>query len=241
MKQNIKKIGVLGGMGPAASARFYQMLVNKSQNDYNAVQDEDFPKIFLHSIALEGFGEKAEVLSESVKKQLLEALLVLENTSVDFIVIPCNTVHFYYKFLQKNINVPIISIVEATVAQVKSSRLNKVGLVCSEGTSKTGLYSKAFAAEGITCISPDEVQQKILNSIILNVMSGKQSEQDQEEIYRICDNYLMQGCQAIVLGCTELPLAIHDYKDEYKFFDTLDILADEALKNTCGFKNNFIK
>lgn len=241
MKKNIKKIGVLGGMGPAASARFYQMLIDKSQNDYNAVQDEDFPEIFLHSIALDEFGEKAEVLNESIKNQLLDGLLVLESTGVNFIVIPCNTVHFYYELLQKSVNVPMTSIIEATIAQVKSSGLNKIGLVCSEGTNKTGLYSKAFVAEGITCISPDEVQQKILNSIILNVMSGKQTAHDQEEIYSICDNYLKQGCQAIVIGCTELPLAIRDHKEGYKFFDTLEILANDALKNAYGFKNNFAK
>lgn len=228
--QKVKKIGILGGMGPAASARFYQMLVKKCQEKYGAVQDEDYPEMVIYSIALEDFGERADVVQESVKNKLTDGVKTLESAGVDFIGIVCNTVHFYYQILQESVNIPILNLPEIAIEEVRKEGVTKVGIVCSEGTNQTRLYSHALETRGIEAISPNDEQQQILNAIIINVMSGRNNELDKDQLYSICESYEKEGAQAIILGCTELPLVVDSKKAKYNFFDTLDILADTALE-----------
>ena len=88
-----KTIGVLGGMGPAASAHFYQLLLKYSQKIYGAVQDDEYPQIIINSLALTGSTEKGMEENELIVRQLSEGIKALEKSNSDFIVIPCNSVH----------------------------------------------------------------------------------------------------------------------------------------------------
>jgi aspartate racemase len=143
-EQNFKTIGVLGGMGAAASADFYQSLVKIAQKKYGAENDDDFPAIWIYNLPITGFDETGFVDEESVKQQLITSVKKLESAGSDFIVIPCNTVHYFYKEMSESIKIPIISILEATALAVKKAGFKKVGLLNSQSTKNYHLYENIF-------------------------------------------------------------------------------------------------
>ena len=107
-----KTIGVLGGMGPEASSTLYRKIIKYSQNEYNAIQDCDYPPIIINSLTLFGFDETGITDHELVKSQLIEGVQQLEKAGSDLIIIGCNTVHCYFDDMQNAVNVPIFNIIE---------------------------------------------------------------------------------------------------------------------------------
>ncbi|VVB74786.1 Aspartate racemase [uncultured archaeon] len=161
----------------------------------------------------------------------------LEAAGVDFIVIACNTVHAYYNEMQSAIKIPIFSIIDETKKMAAVQGVKKIGLFASETTVKLNLYQKSFFGAGIEVIPPNEEQQKVLNCVIEHVMGGNQDGEDIKALKEIAKNYKNQGAEAIVLGCTEIPLAINQSHTEIKLFDTLQILAEFAVDYAlCGKK-----
>src|SRR3989338_6835870 len=123
----MKTIGVLGGMGPEASATFYNMIINICHKKYNAQQDTDYPPMIIYSLPLEGFDETGIVDQEKVLRQLIKGIKVLESSGSDFIVIACNTVHCFIDELRKNVKIPILSIIEETSNKLKLDKINIMG------------------------------------------------------------------------------------------------------------------
>lgn len=228
MKKN-KTIGVLGGMGPVASANLYTKIINYTQHKYNAVQDSDYPPIIIYSLPLLGFDETGIADKELVKEQLIAGVKKLESAGCDLIIIGCNTVHVFYDEMQAAVKIPILNIVEETKKMVLKFGYKKVGLFASESTNKLGLYQERFKGSGITVISPSQEQQKVLNNVIEHVMGGNQKLDDVIVLKEIADNYVKQGAEAIVMGCTEIPLAINQSHTDIKLFDTIEIIVESAV------------
>ena len=178
MKYKNKTIGILGGMGPIASATLYARILSYSQQNYGAVQDSDYPPIVINSLTLDGFDETGIVNPELVKKQLIEGVVKLEKAGCHLIIIGCNTVHIFYKEMQNSVKIPILNIVEETKNEVLAHRYRTVGLFASESTLKTKLYQNIFSKSGIITITANANQQKILNLVIEHVMGGNQKVQD---------------------------------------------------------------
>lgn len=227
---NKKTIGMLGGMGPLASANLYYKIVEVAQNEYHAEQDTDFPPMFIYSLPLVGFDESGFVDSAPIKGQLIEGVKKLEKGGSDFIIIACNTVHYFYTEMQEAIDIPIISITEETARAVANKGYNKVGLLTSESTHELGFYQDVLHKYGVETLSVTEEQQKVLNQVILDVMSGKQGGEDKEDMKKIIDDLYEQGAQSIVLGCTELPLALTQHDVDMALFASTEIIAQAALE-----------
>jgi aspartate racemase len=178
---------------------------------------------------MSGFDETGIVNESLVKKQLIDSVKKLEIAGADFIVIACNTVHFFYKEMQEAVKIPILSIVEETKNKIIKFRFKKVGLLSSESTSKLKIYQNILDKSGIKVVSADKKQQKTLNNIIEDVMGGKQGDKDAKDIKSIIAEYVNRGAEAIVLGCTELPLAIKQSQVDIKIFNTTQIIAEAAV------------
>ena len=226
---NKKTIGILGGMGPEASSNLYSKIIKYAQHQYGATQDLDYPPIIIYSLPLFGFDETGIVDNELVKKQLIDGVKKLELAKSDLIIVACNTVHKYYKEMQSAVNIPILNIIEETKKRVIQSEYKKVGLFASANTNKLKLYQKKFNNSNIDIISPNERQQQNLNRVIKNVMGGNQKMTDIIVLKDIARNYIKQGAEAIVMGCTEIPLAINQTHTDIKLFDTIDIIAQSAV------------
>jgi aspartate racemase len=220
---------VLGGMGPGASANLYMEIIKYSQHKYCAVQDTDYPPIIIYSLPLEGFDETGIVDEKLVEKQLVDGVKKLEAAGCDLIIIGCNTVHALYDKMQVAVKIPIFNIVEETKKKVSEFGYKKVGLFASESTTKSGLYQSNFKKSGIEVISPNENQQKILNLVIEHVMGGSQKEDDIVILKDVARDYIKHGAEAIVMGCTEIPLAINQTHTDIKLFNTIEIIVQSAV------------
>jgi aspartate racemase len=229
MKDKNKTIGVLGGMGPEASANLYMEIIKYSQHQYNAVQDTDYPPIIIYSLPLLGFDETGIVDEKLVEKQLIDGVKKLESAGCDLIIIGCNTVHVLYEKMQAAVKIPIFNIVEETKKKVKGFDYKKVGLFASESTTKSGLYQNNFKRSGIEVISPNNNQQKMLNLVIEHVMGGNQKDDDVIILKDVARDYIKQGAEAIVMGCTEIPLAINQTHTDIKLFNTIEIIVQSAV------------
>jgi aspartate racemase len=224
-----KTIGVLGGMGPGASANLYSEIIKYSQHKYHAVQDAEYPPIVIYSLPLEGFDETGIVDKEHIKKQLIAGVQKLEMAGCDLIIIGCNTVHSFYENMQAAIQIPIFNIIEETKKRVLEAGYTKVGLFASESTTTLQLYQKRFADVNIQVIPPTLEQQHILNRVIEHVMGGNQGEEDIIALKDVARDYVKQGAEAIVMGCTEIPLALNQTHTDIKLFNTIKIIVQSAV------------
>ncbi len=222
-------IGILGGMGPEASANIYKKMIEYTQHAYNAVQDSEYPPIIIYSLPLDDFDETGITDEKSVKKQLVEGVQKLESAGCEAIVIACNTVHIFYSEMQEAVDIPILSIIDATMKKVVEDKYRKVGLFASEDTNKLNLYQKALSSVGVKVISANKEQQQMMNMVIEHVMGNNQKVEDTIVLKDIARSYLKEGAQAIILGCTEIPLAINQAQTDIKLFDTNQIIAKCAV------------
>ena len=148
-----------------------------------------------------------------VLKSLLDGCQSLEKSGCKFIVVPCNTAHYWYEDLQKKIKIPIINMPKEVFKHTKKNckKYSKIGLLATEGTLKTQIYNKLFEKD-FTIINPTEgLQVKSVNKTIKYVKMG--NIKLAEKTIRPAINYLLKmKCKKIILGCTELPIAIFAFK-----------------------------
>jgi aspartate racemase len=232
-------IGILGGMGTQAGLDFCNKLakLNKGKTD------QQYPLFVLYNKSnIPGRPENLHKYNK-VLKSLLAGCKFLEKSKCKFIVIPCNTAHYWFDDLQKKTKIPIISMPKEVYAHsIKTCKKNSIiGLLATEGTLKTGVYNKFFDKK-YKLINPGKlVQKNNVNKAIKLVKMGK--IKDAEKAIRPAVNSLIKmKCSKIILGCTELPIAIFAFKSFQKikksktFLDPNLILAHSSMKRYKGSK-----
>ncbi len=232
----MKTIGVLGGMGPESTAMFYQELIKQCQKQYGAQYDKDYPEILIYNLPIpdivEGLGNPERVLPA-----LIEGIKRLESIGVDFITMPCNTAEYFYRDMKKEISIPFLSIIEETAKKVKSVGYKKVGLLATETTIVNGNYNSAFEKFEIGLVVPEE-QDKVTR-IILNILAGKKLEKDKEVLKTIIRGLKNKGAEAIILGCTDIPVLLKQDDVNVEVFNTIEVLAESTIRYATGF--NLVK
>ena len=226
-------IGILGGMGTQAGLDFCIKLakLNKGKTD------QQYPLFVLYNKSnIPGRPENLHKYNK-VLKSLLAGCKFLEKSKCKFIVIPCNTAHYWFDDLQKKTKIPIISMPKEVYAHsIKTCKKNsKIGLLATDATIKTGIYSYYFK-KNYKLISPNKnLQTRSVNRSIKLVKMGKTKEA--ERAIKPAVNYLIKmNCKKIILGCTELPIAIFAYKSFKKaklskiFMDPNLLLAEASMR-----------
>lgn len=224
-----KKIGILGGAGPGATAKFFTDIIEISQHKYKAEQDTDFPIVHLYNMPMDGFNETGFTDIEVVKNQLIEGVKTIEKWGSDFIVLPCNTIHYFINDMRSVVSIPIISIIESAVDEIKKNNFKKVGILSSSSTRDLGLYKNPLEKDGRLVVSVTDGEQKILDDIVLAVMSGTQSVKELSMMQEIINRMKNDGADVVILGCTELPLAISKKDSDIPLINTIAILAEKAV------------
>ena len=226
-------IGILGGMGTQAGLDFCNKLavINRGKSD------QKYPLFILYNKS--NIPERPENIKKyfNVLKSLIKGCLLLQKNKCKFIVIPCNTAHYWYDDLQKKIKIPILSMPKEIFLYTKKKckKNSKIGILSTEATLETGVYTRYFN-KNFKLISPKKtLQKKNVNKAIKLVKMGKVREA--EKIIKPAVNYLIKlKCKKIILGCTELPIAIFAFKSFRKirkskiFLDPNLILANVAMK-----------
>ena len=226
-------IGILGGMGTRAGLDFCNKLavLNRGKNDQN------YPMFILYNKANIPNRLKNIKKYKNVLKSLISGCRLLQKNKCKFIVMPCNTAHYWYDDLKKKIKIPILSMPKEVFIHTKKlcKKKSKIGLLGTEATLKTGIYGKYFTKD-YNLVTPDKIlQKKNVNKAIKLVKMGKVKKA--EKILRPAVNYLVKKkCKKIILGCTELPVAIFAYKSFKKikeskiFIDPNLLLAQVSMK-----------
>ena len=221
----MKAIGILGGMGPEATVELYLRLVQAFQAR-GAVYDKDFPSIYIYNLPSPDVAEK----ENDILKLLIDSLRKLQKMGSEIIAVPCNTVTC---IIDKNVNIPgFVSIVKETVRKVKECEYKKVGLLCTKLTLKTGVYQSLLRNEGIDFVLPTKSEREEITNIILNILAGKKLPTDKLILEKIAIRMIKEGADAIVLGCTELPLLFKN--SSIRTIDTIQILAEAIVRESNG-------
>ena len=228
-----QKLGVLGGMGPQATQVFYQFVLDRT----DAARDQDhIPALILSDT---GIPDRTQAILSGETGELYQRLLkdarLLENCGCTAIAIPCNTSHFFADRLQGELSVPIIHMVRETVKVLSSDPgVHKVGILATDGTVRTGVYQRECEAQGLAAFSPPPEVQKVVMSIIYDEI--KKGEKGSREKFAVMDRCLRAaGCDAAILGCTELSV-FRTYHPLPEFYvDAMDILAERCI-TYCGYK-----
>ena len=136
----MKTIGIIGGLGPEATVYLNQRIISICQEKYRAVEDYDFPPIIIYEVAIRDFDEKGIENSKKVLSALSKGIKVLEKSNVDFIIIDCNTVHYYISNLRNKSKLLIISIIEEVLKKSKIKKYKTIGILGSQTTINKKIY-----------------------------------------------------------------------------------------------------
>lgn len=229
MRPKWKTIGVLGGMGPEASAEFYRRIIETCQQNYGAKYDSDFPPVFIYNVPLPEIVEKA-ASKKYVVSMLKAGIGKLGSAGCDFIVVPCNTVGYFTREIKSDI--PMLNPVMETYKEAKRRGINKVGVLSTTSTAKNRLYESVFI--DIEVLQPPVSEQNKINEIILRILAGWKNPLDKEYLKLVSRKLQARGTEAVILGCTDLPLLISQKDVELEILDTLQILVENTLKISRG-------
>jgi len=226
-------IGILGGMGTQAGLDFCNKLtiINRGKTD------QKYPLFILYNKS--NIPKRPENIKKfyNVLSSLVKGCRLLQKNKCKFIVMPCNTAHYWHEALQKKIKIPILSMPQEVFIHTKKicKKNSKIGILSTEATLKTGIYGKYFD-KYYKLINPTRsIQINSVNKAIKFVKMGKVYEA--EKAIRSAVRYLVKSkCKRIILGCTELPIAIFAYKSFKKvknsklFIDPNLLLANVSMK-----------
>ena len=232
-----KTIGILGGMGPEATAYFFELIIKKTK----AEKDQEHIPVIIY--ANPGVPERtAAVLGKgpSPLPKLVEGARVLKEAGADFIVMPCVTAHHFYNEMLREVKVNFLNLVDETVlyALRKNPGLKKAGLVASTGTLRARLFHEAFGREGVEIVEPAEKEQERVMEAIFGkqgVKAGHTSGKSREAILDVAKALIGRGAEAIIAGCTEVPLVLEAGDIEVPLIEPLQILAEVSIR-MAGYK-----
>ncbi len=221
-------IGILGGMGPQASAHLVQLLVRDTGRFIRISSDTDFPEIVLHSVPVPNFISNKHHLEEA-KQILIQHTRQLELAGSSINAIACNTAHLMLPALQATTTVPFVSIPQLVAQSIKERGSRRVGLLATPSTLSSTLYDEAVGGTA-TIIRPshqlaDQVEQQIIKQL-----KGSSTPADSRLLRDEVDAFICnERLDAVILGCTELPLIFGDSSGDDRIIDTLEVLSNGLL------------
>ncbi|MBR2186007.1 MAG: amino acid racemase [Lachnospiraceae bacterium] len=221
-----KKLGIIGGMGPLATAYFYEKIIERTE----ASCDQDH--IVTYIISDPEIPKRVEyILGESELSpgpHMSDIAVKLQDMGADIIVMPCVTAHFFYKEISEKLTVRMLNILDETTAVLKDRGIKSAGILATRATVKSGILQNALEEGGIASVTPDEAEAEEISRIIFSeIKTGKRADLD--SLYRIMDNMRERGAETCLIACTDLSAALGGSR-EGKFTDLLDILADAAVR-----------
>ena len=224
-----KRIGILGGLTPESTVSYYMHIVHRYHELYG---DHGYPETIIVGVTFQDYMDWMN--SEdwtSITNALLEGLLTLKKAGADFAVIATNTMHNVFEELQSRIDLPLISIVDATAEAIKQEGFKKVGLIGTQFSMNKPFYKDGLAAHGVEMITPNEEDKNYITKVIFEELStGLLRDESRAGYLEIIDKLVAQGAEGIVLGCTEIPLLVKQEHTNIKVFDTAVIHAEKALQ-----------
>ena len=235
MERDKQILGVIGGLGPMASAYFLELVTGMTE----ASRDQDHLEVILHSCP--GIPDRTAHLQNPQMPSPLPLMTEIGNQlarmGAEKIAIPCMTAHSFLQQLQARIPVPILDAVTASVSLLADSGVRRAGILATDGSLQTGLFAEAMRKHGITPVVPSaREQENVMHIIYNNIKAGRPVEMDR---FRSVSRELKRkGAEVILLGCTELSLLNKQENLGPGYLDALEVLAHLAVTE-CGAESNW--
>lgn len=227
-----KTIGILGGMGPLATADLFRKIVTMTKagcdNEHIRIYIDDNASIPDRTAAiLSGGQDPTPIMADSLRK--------LEACGADCIIMPCNTAHYFLPRLQAMTEVPFLSMLEATAKTCAKTFPGKTAaILATKGTLATGLYEEALKAQGVAYLVPNAEEQDALMRVIYDgVKADAAPEAYRADMEGVMETLAARGADYFILGCTELPVAAELLALTQPMIDPTTELAKAAI-TFCG-------
>lgn len=226
----MRTIGILGGMGPEATAALYLRIVRTFQHRYGARLDADFPHMLIDSLPVPDVVETVENETRFIEI-LCGGAARLEAAGADFLVIACNTAQKYLPQVAAVISIPVLNLVEEVADTVARRGHTRAGLLGTEVTIQDRLYDASFARRSIELLTPEPSERSRVTRAILAVLSGAAPEGPRDELLPVLRALRARGAETVVLACTELPLVLRAQDSPIELVDTIQVLSDAAVRH----------
>jgi aspartate racemase len=231
-----KKIGILGGMGPEATVYLFNMIIEltRAENDQQHITTIVYNNPSTPDRTSAIFGQGPSPLAD-----LMEGASILERAGADFILMPCVTAHYFHNDIVKHISIPFIHLLEETLQYIQSHlpKLKKIGLIATSGTIQSGLFQSLFEREGLQIVVPSVEGQKLFMTAVYGkkgVKSGFKKE-PKEKLLALLSELQHQEVDAIIAGCTEIPLVLNQSDMDIPFINPLRLMAETAIRKSGYF------
>ncbi|WP_426348747.1 aspartate/glutamate racemase family protein [Alloiococcus sp. CFN-8] len=228
----MKTLGVIGGIGPLATAYFMELLVNITE----ASGDQEHIDAIIYSRP--SIPDRTSYILKKSKESPVNMMVdigkKLQEQGASFIAIPCITAHSFYKEIAEEIEVPVINALEEIAVYLKAQKINRAGVFATDGTLYSKCLQRTLESHNIEVILPSEKSQSYLMEIIYNnIKSGKKVDKDKFDYIK--DDMDRKEAEVIILGCSELSLLKKNKIIGPGFIDPMEVLAKRAIE-LCGGK-----
>lgn len=223
----MKTIGIIGGMGPLATVHLFERIVLRTK----AQKDQDHIRVLIDSNTNIPDRTKAIISDgEDPVRELVNSAKILEKGGADFLIMPCNTAHYFIDEIKKSVNIPFLNMPEETVKYTydKYGKDTVVGIMATDGTIKSKIYENYYSKLGIKTVVPVKTQERIMEFIYDVIKKGNYNAGT--DLLFECANELKElGATAFLLGCTELSSAQYLYKFEGNFINPMEVLTERSI------------
>lgn len=230
----MKRIGIIGGIGPESTVDYYKLIINAfHEKRFNL----GYPEIIIYSANL---SELMKILDlkdwNALTDWLLKKIDALQKAGAEFAVIGSNTPHIVFEQVKSRAPIPMLSIIEETCKIAKKRGLKKLGLLGTKFTMESDFFKKPFLIKEMEVFVPEKVDQKLIHhrlfsEIELGIIKDSTREELLSIVKKMIDSYLID---AIILGCTELPLILTEDKFGIPFLNTTAIHAESIVEYCIG-------
>ncbi len=225
-----KTIGIVGGLGPASTADYYQYIISRYHEQFG---DNDYPRIIIDSLSLQHMSELLDGgRANEYAAAVASSVNALERAGADFALIASNTPHRFFDEVKKAARLSLLSIVPPVVAEAQRLGLRRLLLLGTRSTMQASFYQKGFEGTGICVIVPELTEQGEINRIIFEELVVRQILESSR--HRLLDIIASNVCDGVILGCTELPLILSEKDCSLPLLDTLALHAQVALHLALG-------
>ena len=228
-----KRIGILGGVSPESTVAYYQYLTRTYTERYG---DYGYPEILIFSVSFQRYADwSKQDRWDLIAEGLSEAGQKLAAAGADFVIISANTMHLVLDEVRARVPVPVLSLLYALVEAIQARGFRTVGLLGTKFTMEKPFYREALAQHGIEVLMPDAEDRAYVNRVIYDeLVAGQIRDESREGYLRIIHGLHERGAEAVILGCTEIPLLVSEADAGLPLLDTTAIHAEAALRYAIG-------
>lgn len=229
---NKKVIGIIGGMGPLATADLFEKIVLHTA----AGCDQEHLRVCIDSNT--DIADRTAALlhgGADPRPEMIKSAKRLASIGSDVLIMPCNTAHNFYDDVAASVDIPVLHMIALTRDTLKKQGVKCAGLLATDGTVQTGIYQRTFEGSGVSLLTPDTADdQSAVMDVIYNGVKAGDMNHDVTAFCKSCEHLLERGAQVLILGCTELPPAFDLYHLDYPNIDPTLELALGAIRFAGG-------